>query len=234
MRDSTTKAIPTLATLRLVGVTVTHLLVACGSSPDRGAAVDPSVVQQVRAVFGLEYPYTITRIGMYLDGGSIGVSVRDATGSTLAFAWDGRMRLSADSKAPEAPRLLYIGAQYPGVEGTRAVAVGSAEEDAVIALLRAYADTHMTRSQQDSLVALYYDYTHERPPDLPAFTKIPTDRSNTIQAVHLVQILERQRSRLRQVKTGQQAGIDSSRLRLEPGGRRDRWEAEHYEWRPVR
>lgn len=148
----------------------------------------------VRKLFGLEYPYSIVRLGMYADGGSLGGLIRDARGTELLFAWDGREPgYSPDTIPEEKPHLCYVGADYPARPGARSLGVGTPEERALVFVLRSFVNSQIPRSLQDSLYAVRFDYslTSERRRDLGSLVE---KQQIALNALRIARYLERQAS----------------------------------------
>jgi hypothetical protein len=129
---------------------------------------------------------------MYEDGGSIGGVLSGSEGDTLAFSWDGRIRVVGRDDL-DAPRLAYLGASHP-TNGS-ALAVGSPAESSLVDALHLAVDATVPRGEQDGLASTYFDYSRtweERYASLPHMT--PALRS-AMYAYRVVGLLTEQRAR---------------------------------------
>jgi hypothetical protein len=88
------------------------------------------VIQLPGEAITLSAPFEITRAVMYRDGGTIGIVVKDGTGSDFPLCLDGRI------KRPTKMRLVYVKAMHPGAAGAVQVSPGSAAEHAILKILK--------------------------------------------------------------------------------------------------
>lgn len=145
------------AIARALGTVVLVGIAACVAAN----RVDPAKAERIRHYYGLRPPFQVTEWVGYLDGGSIGFTVRGAFGRQQRFFWDGGMRsgmrpirrteeqkISRTIPIDTMPRLLRAG----GPDG-RPISLGSDEELAVIELLELAAQRRIGPDRLDSLYA---------------------------------------------------------------------------------
>lgn len=174
------------------------LLIACvvlagGTPADDGekSRARAGKVASVRKLLGLEYPYSIERLDMYLDGGSYGGVIRDARGNQLLFAWDGREPIPPHGPPPEGPRLSYLGAAYPARPEAKPLGVGTPREQALVFVLRSFADSQIPQSQ-DSLYALCFKYTDPSESRRQFLVSLLPKQQIAFDALWIARYLERQ------------------------------------------
>jgi hypothetical protein len=161
-----------------------HEYMVC-STPMRSTAY----VDSVRAFFGLEYPYSVDRLEMLLDGGSHTGVIRDARGRKLLFAWDGR---EPDGTPADCPRLSYVGAANPTDTGAKPLGIASPEERALIFVLRSFADSQIPRSFQDSLYTVRFDYSRPWESRRHLLGPLVKDQMMALNTLWIARYLERQ------------------------------------------
>lgn len=148
--------------LRMLAVAVALSLSACDVQPTL-APDDANRVANIRDVLGLEYPYRVDHLGFHLDGGTISIHIKDRLNKRLELCSDGRMmRAAEDSRGPR-PWGLFIGADYPTSPGARMIAVGGAEELAILDALDFCSRADLPAAYSDSLMRRYFDVTIPSP-----------------------------------------------------------------------
>ena len=141
-------------------------------------------------------PCEVTEIDIYLDGGSFGGILVDSRGTEIPFCWDGAMRIvDSGGEYKRVPRLAYLGAEHFRDEGAIPIPAGSRGEAKFIEVLRAWIDTEIVKSEQDRMLAAYFDYTapSEERMNQNELTDVQRRALRTLQ---VVQALESQRMKL--------------------------------------
>ena len=82
-------------------------------------------------------PVKVSNVYYWKDGGSLGIELTDAKEKKHLFALDGRLK--------GGPRNLYIGATYPGGQGSKMVEVFGPEESALYGVMLRWANKHPQR-----------------------------------------------------------------------------------------
>lgn len=144
---------------------VAALIASCGGRGRALGSVEESQAKHVEEVIHLQYPYHLVKWEHYLDGGTLGVTIKDSRGRQFQFAVDGRVQpippesLRADTLRLPA-RHFYVGASHPTEKGAREVPILGNEERAILDLLDLLSVDVLTRVRRDSLVAIVLDTRH--------------------------------------------------------------------------
>lgn len=113
----------------------------------------------MQRVLGLTYPYRIVKWGYYLDGGSVGILVRDRWGrrfQTFFRVPENRSVPTDTSRADTlrmAPRFFWAGGDEH-MEGARKLSIGGSEEMAILDMLDVISLDYFERPTRDSLIAI--------------------------------------------------------------------------------
>jgi len=75
-------------------------------------------------------PFELESSGIYKDGGTIGIIIKDSKGTLLPLCYDGRI------KTPLGKRYLYVGATNPNSSKAKRVIKGSATEESILKILK--------------------------------------------------------------------------------------------------
>ena len=78
-------------------------------------------------------PVTVEQVSLYRDGGTIGVRLKDESGTRLDFCLDHRIRSTFEAGKPYH---MFVGGLHPGTLNATQVPVGGVEERMLLALLR--------------------------------------------------------------------------------------------------
>jgi hypothetical protein len=140
---------------------------------------------------GLVCPCVIEKWVSYLDGGSMGGTIRDSKGTVLAASWDGRMRGEDEARVP---RLAFIGAEHPGHEGAVPVQLGSETETQLIAVLDAWVATQIPSDKLDLWVSIFFDYTAAGKKRRSQLPKLSDSQKRALLAARTSEYLKRQRA----------------------------------------
>lgn len=84
-------------------------------------------------------PISVEKADYYLDGGTIGVELKDAAGKQFQFCLDGRMRAvpwwAALLHLPPEPYSMYVNAMHPSVQNSVIIPVGGLLEKKILTIL---------------------------------------------------------------------------------------------------
>lgn len=151
---------------RLGALWVVVAATSCSAVPNRNS-VTTEDNRAADSLLTMAEPCSLVNAGIYLDGGSIGGALCDASGKTLEFCYDARCdRDEAPSSIsrlwarhvlrrprldPSDPHLVFVGARYLTDSSAHPMAIGSVQEVSFARLLSAAVDRERSAAQADSL-----------------------------------------------------------------------------------
>ena len=128
-----------------------------GTSTVESVQYDPAAADSLLA--RLSRPCELVYCSMFLDGGSIGGTLVGASGDSLEFCHDRRMReLRQDHPLRHLPREVFIGAGYVTDSGSIALAPASPQESTLVVLLQEAIDSILPPAEQRRLHKIWYNY----------------------------------------------------------------------------
>lgn len=92
----------------------------------------------------LKKPIEITNVEQFLDGGTLGIEIKDADGKYFQFCRDGKLKetsladalaVASGTKKPES-RHLFAYAIHPDIEGAVEIPIGEEAEIAILTMLK--------------------------------------------------------------------------------------------------
>ena len=139
---------------------------SCSPVPNRNAVTAGDALA-ADSLLSLAEPCSLVHAGIYMDGGSIGGALCDASGKILEFCYDRRCDRDDPPSAlsrlwsrhvlrhpqlyPSDPHLVFVGARYLTDSGAHPLAPGSAQEASFARLLSAALDRERSAAHADSL-----------------------------------------------------------------------------------
>ena len=151
---------------RLGALWVFAAATSCSPVPNRNA-VTAGDTRAADSLLSLAEPCSLVDAGIFMDGGSIGGALCDASGKTLEFCYDHRCDRDDPPSAlsrlwsrhvlrhPQLyqsdPYLVFVGARYLTNGGAHPLPTGSAQEASFTRLLSAALDRERSAPRADSL-----------------------------------------------------------------------------------
>lgn len=184
---------------RFRAIWVIAAMTSCQPLPNRNLVTDADI-RAANSLLSLVEPCSLAHAGVYSDGGSIGGTLCDPSGKTLAFCYDRRLDrdeppyllrriwfryVLRDPKLYSSdPYLVFIGASYFTDSGAHPLAPGSVQEARFARLLSVALDRETGATRADSARGALGAETDAQ------------HRAFTVHAgLRLLSILERRRSR---------------------------------------
>lgn len=104
-------------------------------------------------VVKLMKPIEIKYAGMFQDGGTLTITLKDKEGQTFPFCLDGRLRVLSiwEVGTKPKPRHIFVGAGYPDSPQARKIPINGQEEKALVKILQDWINENISNDEQKIL-----------------------------------------------------------------------------------